>query len=100
MSDSSGFIYCPDGFTEEQVDWIKELKEVRRGRIHEAAKEFNNISFHEGERPWKVEGDCIIPSATQNEVSGKDAEILIRNGATYVAEAANMPVSRWRSMHL
>ena len=91
MSDSSGFIHCARGFTEEQVNWIKELKEVRRGRIHEAADEFNDITFHKGERPWGVEGNCIIPSATQNEVSGKDAESLIKNGTSYVAEAANMP---------
>ena len=90
MSDSGGFIHCKDGFTQEQIDWIKDLKNVRRGRISEAADEFNNISFHEG-RPWGVEGDCAVPSATQNEVNGDEAAAMIKNGVKAVAEAANMP---------
>ena len=48
LSDSSGFVYCPDGFTQEQIDWVKELKGLRRGRISEAADEFNNIEFYQG----------------------------------------------------
>ena len=79
MSDSGGFIHCSDGFTQEQIDWIKELKNVRRGRISEAADEFNNISFHEG-RPWSVTGDCAVPSATQNEVNAEEAAVMIKNG--------------------
>ncbi len=90
MSDSGGFIHCKDGFTQEQIDWIKDLKNVRRGRISEAADEFSNISFHEG-RPWGVEGDCAVPSATQNEVNGDEAAVMIKNGVKAVAEAANMP---------
>jgi glutamate dehydrogenase (NADP+) len=90
MSDSGGFIHCSDGFTQEQIDWIKELKNVRRGRISEAADEFNNISFHEG-RPWSVPGDCAVPSATQNEVNAEEAAVMIKNGIKAVAEAANMP---------
>jgi len=90
LSDSGGFIHCSDGLTQEQIDWVKELKTVRRGRISEAADEFNNIEFHEG-RPWGVEGDCAVPSATQNEVSSDEAKSLIKNGVKAVAEAANMP---------
>ena len=90
MSDSGGFIHCADGFSQEQIDWVKELKTVRRGRISEAADEFNNITFQEG-RPWGVVGDCAVPSATQNEISADDAKTLIKNGVKAVAEAANMP---------
>ena len=90
MSDSGGFIHCSDGFTQEQIDWIKELKNVRRGRISEAADEFSNISFQEG-RPWSVPGDCAVPSATQNEVNAEEATVMIKNGIKAVAEAANMP---------
>ena len=90
LSDSGGFIHCADGLTQEQIDWVKELKTVRRGRISEAADEFSNVEFHEG-RPWGVEGDCAVPSATQNEVNGDEAKSLIKNGVKAVAEAANMP---------
>ena len=75
LSDSGGFIECSDGLTQEQIDWIKELKDVRRGRISEAADEFKNIVFHEGKRPWGVAADIAVPSATQNEVNG---EMLLR----------------------
>jgi len=91
LSDSGGFIHCSDGLTQEQIDWVKELKGVRRGRISEAAEEFSNITFHEKGRPWGVEGDCAVPSATQNEINGEEAAALIKNGVKAVAEAANMP---------
>ena len=90
MSDSSGYICCEEGFTQEQIDWIKALKGARRGRISEAAEEFSNIDFREG-RPWGVKADCAVPSATQNEVSGEEASMMIKNGVIAVAEAANMP---------
>jgi len=90
MSDSGGFIHCADGFSQEQIDWVKELKTVRRGRVSEAADEFNNITFQEG-RPWGVAADCAVPSATQNEINADDAKTLIKNGVKSVAEAANMP---------
>ena len=95
LSDSGGFIECvgtqSDGLTQEQIDWIKELKDVRRWRISEAADEFNNIIFHAGKRPWGVAADIAVPSATQNEVNGEDAATMIKNGVKLVAEAANMP---------
>ena len=91
MSDSGGFIHCADGFTFEQINWIKELKEKRRGRISEAADEFPNITFHADKRPWGVKADIAIPSATQNEVNGDEAAVMVANGIKLVAEAANMP---------
>ena len=91
MSDSSGFIHCPDGLTQEQIEWIQVLKDVRRGRISEAADEFPNITFHADKRPWGVPADIAIPSATQNEVNGEEAATLVANGIKLVAEAANMP---------
>jgi glutamate dehydrogenase (NADP+) len=91
LSDSGGFIHCADGFTQEQVAWIRELKEVRRGRVADAAEAFANVTFHAGETPWGVPADIAIPSATQNEISGDAAAMLIGNGVKLVAEAANMP---------
>ena len=90
LSDSEGFIYCADGIDPEQLDWIKDLKTFRRGRISEAADKFKNISFHDG-RPWGIEGDCAVPSATENEVGRDEALMLSKNGLIAIAEAANMP---------
>lgn len=94
MSDSSGFIHDPDGISMEKLAWIKELKEVRRGRIGEYVKEFPGSTFHEGERPWSVPCDLAIPCATQNEINEDEAKALIKNGVKAVAEAANMPTEQ------
>jgi len=91
LSDSGGFIIAANGLTQEQIDWVKELKGVRRGRVSEAADEFNDITFNEGQRPWGVEADCASPCATQNEVNAEDAATLLKNGVMAVAEGANMP---------
>ena len=91
LSDSGGFILAENGLTQEQIDWVKELKGARRGRISEAAAEFNDISFHEDQRPWGVAADCAAPCATQNEVNGEEAATMLKNGVTAVAEGANMP---------
>ena len=91
LSDSGGFILAENGLTQEQIDWVKELKGARRGRISEAADEFNDINFHEGQRPWGVAADCASPCATQNEVNGEEAATMLKNGITAVAEGANMP---------
>ena len=90
MSDSSGFIYDPDGIDAEKLAYVKELKGARRGRISEYADEFG-CEFHEGKRPWGVNGDLVFPCATQNEINLDDAKILISNGAKAVCEGANMP---------
>ena len=89
MSDSSGFIHDPDGINEEKIAWIKELKEVRRGRISEYAERFN-CTYHEG-RPWSVKADLAFPCATQNEVNAEEAKTMIDNGIIALAEGANMP---------
>ncbi len=91
MSDSSGFVYDPDGIDEEKLAWIIDLKEVRRGRIVEYAEHFG-CEFHDGQRPWAVEGaEVALPCATQNELSGEDAKTLLADGVFVVAEGANMP---------
>jgi glutamate dehydrogenase (NADP+) len=89
-SDSGGFIYDPDGIDDEKLDWLKDLKEVRRGRIHEYAEKFG-CEYHEGQRPWGVPCDLAFPCATQNELDGDDARALVDNGVIGVAEGANMP---------
>jgi len=91
LSDSSGFIHDPDGIDAEKLDFVKNLKEVRRGRISEYVDKFTAASFHEGERPWSVPVDVAMPCATQNEVSGDEARTLLANGVKAVCEGANMP---------
>ncbi len=90
LSDSSGFIHDPAGITQERLDWVKELKTVRRGRISEYTGEFGG-EFHEGARPWSLPCDLAFPCATQNELSGDDARTLVKNGCMGVSEGANMP---------
>ncbi len=90
LSDSSGTVHIPDGLTGEQLEWVKDLKNNRRGRISEFAGEFR-LSFHEDTRPWCLPCDIALPCATQNEINGEDAKSLIRNGCQCVAEGANMP---------
>lgn len=90
LSDSNGTIYAKDGITKEQLAWIMELKNVKRGRIAEAAKEFG-FEYLEGKRPWSVKCDIALPCATQNELNGDEAKALLANGVMCVAEGANMP---------
>lgn len=90
LSDSSGFIFDPAGFDSVKLDWIKDLKEVRRGRISEFAEEFG-VEYHEGKRPWDVPCDIAFPCATQNEIGLSDATTLLNNGCFGIAEGANMP---------
>ncbi|MEM7337272.1 MAG: NADP-specific glutamate dehydrogenase [Actinomycetota bacterium] len=90
LSDSGGFIHDPDGIGGEKLEWVKELKEVRRGRISEYVEQFGG-TYHQGERPWNVPCDLAMPCATQNELSGADARTLVANGVRAVAEGANMP---------
>jgi len=89
-SDSGGFIHDPDGIDAEKLAFLKELKEVRRGRISEYVNQYPNASFSEG-RPWSVPVEVALPCATQNEVSDSDAKTLIDNGVKAVSEGANMP---------
>ena len=73
LSDSGGFIHDRDGISQEKLDWVKELKNVRRGRISEYADEFTGSTYHAGQRPWSVPCDVAVPCATQNELRGTDA---------------------------
>ncbi len=92
MSDSDGSIIKQDGFSEEQLDYIFELKNYYRGRIREVAEKYPDVTYIPGERPWKhVKCDIAMPSATQNEIDGDDAQALLDNGTFAVSEGANMP---------
>jgi glutamate dehydrogenase (NADP+) len=93
MSDSGGFIYDQDGVTEEKLSWIMQLKNVRRSRIKEYAEHFIGATYVDGQRPWSVPCECAFPCATQNEISGEDAKMLLENGCFLVSEAANMPTA-------
>ena len=89
-SDSGGFIHDPDGIDTEKLEWLKDLKINRRGRISEYAEEFG-VKYHEGARPWVVPCDLALPCATQNELDESDAKTLLANGCVAVSEGANMP---------
>ncbi len=92
MSDSDGSIYAPDGLTQEQFDFIFDLKNIYRGRIREVVDEYPQIQYFPGSRPWKhVKCDIAMPSATQNEIDGDDARALLAQGVIAVSEGANMP---------
>ena len=91
LSDSDGYIYDPDGITQEKLEYVKELKNVERGRIKEYAEEYPNAKYVAGERPWHEKADIALPCATQNEINGEQAQALIDNGVIAVAEGANMP---------
>ena len=90
LSDSSGFIYDPDGITQEKIEYVKKLKSVRSARISEYAKKFN-VEYVEGKRPWSIKCDIALPCATENELNLDDAKKLTDNGCFVVAEGANMP---------
>ena len=90
MSDSAGYIYDEDGIDSEKLAYIMELKNLYRGRIKEYAETYN-CKYVEGGRPWSELCDIAMPSATQNELNGDDAEALLANGCFAVSEGANMP---------
>ncbi len=93
LSDSEGFIHDPAGIDQTKIDWVKELKNKRRGRISEYAKEFTGSEFVAGKTPWGVPCDLAMPCATQNELLGPDAEMLVKNGCIGISEGANMPTN-------
>ncbi|MBD3393580.1 MAG: NADP-specific glutamate dehydrogenase [Chitinivibrionales bacterium] len=90
LSDSSGSIYDKDGVDREKLQYVLELKNVKRGRIKEYADKYK-CEYMEGKRPWGVKCDVALPSATQNEISGNEAKELVKNGCKVVCEGANMP---------
>ena len=89
-SDSAGSIYDPEGIDSKKLSWIMDLKNNKRGRIKEYAEKFK-AEYWEGKRPWEVNCDVALPCATQNEIDKNDAEALIKNGCSCIAEGANMP---------
>ena len=93
LSDSSGFIYDPDGITQKKLEYVKKLKEVPSARISEYAKKYK-VKFTPNKKPWGVKCDIALPCATQNELDLKDAKQLTKNGCYVVAEGANMPSTK------
>ncbi len=91
LSDSNGFIYDPDGIDRAKLDYVMELKNVVRGRIKEYVKVYPSAKYFENERPWSIKCDIAMPCATQNELNGEQARMLVDNGCICVAEGANMP---------
>lgn len=92
LSDSSGYIYDKAGLNEEKLAFLKELKNVKRGRIKKYADKFH-VRFVKGKKPWGEAGDVAFPSATQNELDVEDAKRLIEHGTIAVIEGANMPTT-------
>ncbi|HEU4968780.1 NADP-specific glutamate dehydrogenase [Sphingomonas sp.] len=93
LSDSEGFIHDPAGIDQEKINWVKELKTVKRGRIKEYIDQFPGSTFTPGKTPWGVPCDVALPCATQNELLGEDARTLVANGCIAVSEGANMPTN-------
>lgn len=92
MSDSDGYIYDPDGIDAEKLAYIKELKNVERGRISEYAEEYG-VKYVAGAKPWFEKADIATPCATQNEINEEAARALVANGVIAVTEGANMPTT-------
>lgn len=97
LSDSSGYVYDPEGIDADKLSWVMELKNTRRGRMREYVDAFKDATYTEtngsdGANPlWSHAADCAFPCATQNEISGADAEKLLGSGVYVVSEGANMP---------
>ena len=91
LSDSNGFIHDPDGLDEEKIEYVKELKNIYRGRIREYAQRYPTAKYYPNARPWGIKCDIALPCATQNEINKAEAETLVANGCFCVAEGANMP---------
>jgi len=99
MSDSNGYIYDEEGISKEKLAFVMDLKNIRRGRIKEYADKFKGAVYTpidpkmDSNPLWNHKADCAFPSATQNEINGKDAENLLKNKVYAVAEGANMPTT-------
>ena len=92
LSDSDGYIYDPEGIDAEKLAFVKELKNVERGRIREYAEKYG-CKYVEGAKPWAEKADIALPSATQNEINEEAAKTLVANGVIAVSEGANMPTT-------
>jgi glutamate dehydrogenase (NADP+) len=99
LSDSSGQVYDEAGIDREKLEFVKQLKNQRRGRIEEYAERFSGVSYTRAPAPgapnplWSYPADAAFPSATQNEIGAKDAEAMLKNGVQLVSEGANMPTT-------
>ena len=99
LSDSNGYIYDEEGISKEKLEFVMDLKNTRRGRIKEYAEKFKGVVYTpidpklEYNPLWNHKADCAFPSATQNEINGKDAQNLLKNAVYVVAEGANMPTT-------
>ncbi|MDP2687894.1 MAG: NADP-specific glutamate dehydrogenase [Aequorivita sp.] len=91
FSDSAGYIYDSEGINQEKLAFVMELKNEKRGRISEYTKKYTGAKYVEGKRPWEVKCDIALPCATQNELNGEEAKMLLKNGCMCVGEGANMP---------
>jgi glutamate dehydrogenase (NADP+) len=99
LSDSSGFVYDPEGIDDKKLEFVMDLKNVRRGRINEYADKFKSATFTKLDPKldynplWDNKADCAFPSATQNEINEKDAQNLVKQGVYVISEGANMPTT-------
>ncbi|MGD9344515.1 MAG: NADP-specific glutamate dehydrogenase [Candidatus Aminicenantes bacterium] len=99
LSDSSGYIYDPEGIHADKLNYVMDLKNVRRGRIKEYAEEYSDVTYTPVDSSldynplWNHKADCAFPSATQNEINAKDAQNMVDNGVYVVSEGANMPTT-------
>ncbi|MDT0557803.1 NADP-specific glutamate dehydrogenase [Ichthyenterobacterium sp. W332] len=98
LSDSGGYILDNDGIDSAKLAFVMDLKNNKRGRISEYVDHYPNAKYFKGETPWTVKCDIALPCATQNELNGEDAKVLIDNGCVCVSEGANMP-STPEAMH-
>ena len=99
LSDSGGCLHAPTGFTPEQWEWIRALKEERYGRLAEAPEALSGLEYKPGATPWDLPCEVALPCATQNELDAPAARALIAGGVKVVCEGANMPTSR-EALHL
>jgi len=100
LSDSSGYIYDPDGINREKLEWLKDLKNVRRGRIREFAEKYPSAEYSSAESGdldenplWLRKADCAFPCATQYEINRRDVQNMLKNGIQLICEGANMPIT-------
>ena len=91
LSDSSGFIFDPDGINQEKLDFVMDLKNNKRGRISEYVNKFKKAKFYKNKTPWTISCEIALPCATQNELNLIDAKTLVKNGCICISEGANMP---------
>ena len=99
LSDSSGFVFIEDGLNDDQLKFVKELKQQRHGRIRGMGEQYEGVKYRDDEKPWGVPCDVAMPCATQNELDGDAAKELINNGVRAVCEGANMPTTAEAARH-